>query len=200
MLYKTAFRYRQRQERVHKDWYGVRHHFTKLGVRVTQRSYLSAESCKSAHAKTPRQSNNVIDPFTNIAFPGNIIPASRINPVAKAILPFYPDINFGATDRRSNSNFRRNVDKVHEWIQEADGRVASQVFTPHTVGDDGVTMSLWRNDAAMNERMYRPGLHRSLVERHMRERMADRTSFTRFRVLATRGQWGGRDPWVAARG
>jgi hypothetical protein len=83
-------------------------------------------------------------------------------------------------------DFRRNVDKVHEWIQEADGRVASQVFTPHTVGDDGVTMSLWRNDAAMNERMYRPGLHRSLVERHMRERMADRTSFTRFRVLATR--------------
>ena len=97
-------------------------------------------------------------------------------------------------------DFRRNVDKVHEWLQSAEGRVASQVFTPYTVGDDGVTMSLWRHDAVMNQTMYRPGLHRSLIERHMREKMADRTSFTRFRVLATRGQWGGRDPLSAARG
>lgn len=56
-----------------------------------------------------REGVNILDPFTGTAFPGNIIPASRINPVAKAILPFYPDINFGATDRRSNGNYRNNV-------------------------------------------------------------------------------------------
>jgi len=39
-------------------------------------------------------------------------------------------------------DFRVHVDKVHAWLKSADGRVASQVFTPHTVGDDGVTMSL----------------------------------------------------------
>jgi hypothetical protein len=42
-------------------------------------------------------------------------------------------------------DFRVHVDKVHAWLQSVDGRVASQVFTPHTVGDDGVTMSLWRS-------------------------------------------------------
>jgi hypothetical protein len=88
-------------------------------------------------------------------------------------------------------DFRVNVDKVHEWLQSAEGRIASQVFTPHTVGDDGVTMSLWRSDSAMIDTMYRPGLHRNLVERHRRENLADRTSFTRFRVLQTRGEWNG---------
>jgi hypothetical protein len=97
-------------------------------------------------------------------------------------------------------DFRVNVDKVHDWLQSVEGRVASRVFTPHTVGDDGVTMSLWRSDSVMIDAMYRPGLHRSVVDRHKREKMADRTSFTRLRVLATRGQWGGLDPLEAARG
>ena len=57
-----------------------------------------------------REGVAVQDPFTNVPFPGAVIPASRVNPVAKAIIPFYPDINFGSTDRRSNSNFRKNVD------------------------------------------------------------------------------------------
>lgn len=97
-------------------------------------------------------------------------------------------------------DFRVHVDKVHEWLQSADGRVASQVFTPHTVGDDGVTMSLWRSDSAMIDTMYRPGVHRTQVERHRRENLADRTSFTRFRVLETFGQWNGSDPFELARG
>ena len=97
-------------------------------------------------------------------------------------------------------DFRVHVDKVHEWLQSAEGRVASQVFTPHIVGDDGVTMSLWRNDSAMIDTMYRPGFHRTQVERHRRENLADRTSFTRFRVLETRGRWNGSDPFERARG
>jgi hypothetical protein len=56
-----------------------------------------------------REGSNIRDPFTGSPFPGNVIPASRINPVSRAILPFYPDINFGSTDRRSNSNYRNNV-------------------------------------------------------------------------------------------
>jgi hypothetical protein len=56
-----------------------------------------------------REPSTIRDPFTGSPFPGNIIPPSRINPVARAILPFYPEINFGATDRRSNGNYRNNV-------------------------------------------------------------------------------------------
>lgn len=97
-------------------------------------------------------------------------------------------------------DFRVHVDRVHEWLQSAEGRMASQVFTPHTVGDDGVTMSLWRSDAAMTDTMYRPGFHRTQIERHRRENLADRTSFTRFRVLQTRGRWNGSDPFELARG
>lgn len=56
-----------------------------------------------------REGVTIRDPFTSTPFPGNVIPAARINAVSRAILPFYPDINFGPTDRRSNSNYRANV-------------------------------------------------------------------------------------------
>jgi hypothetical protein len=46
-------------------------------------------------------------------------------------------------------DFRRNVDVTNEWMRKAEGCLASQVFTPHTVGDDGFTMSIWRDDASM---------------------------------------------------
>jgi hypothetical protein len=96
-------------------------------------------------------------------------------------------------------HFRVHVDRIHDWLKTADGRVASQVFTPHTVGDDGVTMSIWRSDSVMVDTMYRPGIHRTQLDRHKRENLADRTSFTRFRVLRTSGQWGGTDPVEVAR-
>jgi hypothetical protein len=56
-----------------------------------------------------REGVTIRDPFTRTPFPGNIIPGSRINAVSRAILPFYPDINFGDTTRRSNGNYRNNV-------------------------------------------------------------------------------------------
>jgi len=92
-------------------------------------------------------------------------------------------------------DFRVHVDKVHAWLKSADGRVASQVFTPHTVGDDGVTMSLWRSDAVMLSATYRPGTHREQIDRHKRDVIVDCTSFTRLRVLQTRGRWVGWIRW-----
>ena len=55
-----------------------------------------------------REGVNIRDPLTGQPFPNNVIPASRINPVARAILPFYPDPNTGPTDRRSVANYRDN--------------------------------------------------------------------------------------------
>ena len=49
-----------------------------------------------------REGVTIRDPFTNTPFPGNVLPPSRINAVTKQLLSFYPEINFGATDRRSN--------------------------------------------------------------------------------------------------
>ena len=91
-------------------------------------------------------------------------------------------------------DFRVHVDKVRDWLKAVEGCVASQVFAPYTIGDDGVTMSVWRSDAVMIGSMYKPGTHRTQIDRYKSEKTADRTSFTRFRVLRTSGRWGGVDP------
>ncbi len=56
-----------------------------------------------------REGVNIRDPFTATPFPGNVIPASRINPVATKLLTLYPSINTGSPDRRTLNNFRVNV-------------------------------------------------------------------------------------------
>jgi hypothetical protein len=91
-------------------------------------------------------------------------------------------------------DFRRNVDRARDQAAASEGNLAHRVFAPHTQGDDGITMTLWRNEAAMMQFAYRAGLHRTLLERHKAEPMADRSSFTRFRILRTAGRWEGRDP------
>jgi hypothetical protein len=91
-------------------------------------------------------------------------------------------------------DFRRTVDMTNAWIAQADGCLASQVFTPHTVGDDGFTMSIWRDDASMLKGAYHPGAHRSQLDRHKKENLFDRSSFTRLRVIEASGHWNGRDP------
>jgi len=95
-------------------------------------------------------------------------------------------------------DFRRNVDQVREAVSAAEGNLARQVFTPHTRGDDGVTMTVWRDDASMSAFAYRPGEHRERIERYKREQTCDRTSFTRLRPVRTSGNWEGRDPVEAA--
>ncbi len=50
----------------------------------------------------------VRDPLTGQAFANNQIPAGRINSVAAKILAFYPQPNFGRTDRQTTNNFREN--------------------------------------------------------------------------------------------
>jgi hypothetical protein len=50
----------------------------------------------------------VRDPLTGQPFGGNAIPASRVNAIAKAILPFYPDPNNGPRDRFTAANFIEN--------------------------------------------------------------------------------------------
>ena len=97
-------------------------------------------------------------------------------------------------------DFRRNVDQVRQAVSQAEGNVARQVFAPHTVGDDGVTITIWQSDAAMSAFAYRPGEHRDRIDRYKREQTADRTSFTRLRAVRTSGTWDGRDPVVAAAG
>ena len=85
-------------------------HFTWESLRFPRQSTIQ-NTVPTAFVKNgdfSREGVNVRDPFTGNPFPGNVIPAARINPVAKAILPFYPDPNTGQPDKRSAANFREN--------------------------------------------------------------------------------------------
>lgn len=91
-------------------------------------------------------------------------------------------------------DFRREVDRMRPVISASAGSLAHQVFAPLDAEDDGVTMSLWRDDQAMFAFAYKPGAHRVQVDRQKSHQTVDRSSFTRFRLLKTAGTWDGADP------
>jgi hypothetical protein len=62
------------------------------------------------------------------------------------------------------------------------------VFQTGSVGTDGMTFTLWENDAAMAEAAYRPGIHRTQLERYKMEQTADHSSFTRERIPLSSGR------------
>ena len=77
--------------------------------------------------------NTLRDPAaSNAPFPNNTIPTSRFNAAARAVLPFYPNPNFGNLDRVVAVNF---VDNRIADIRsnQFDLRVDQQFGTSHTV-------------------------------------------------------------------
>lgn len=94
-------------------------------------------------------------------------------------------------------DFRRGVEAMRETVAAADGSLAHQVFVAQD-SYDGVTMSLWSDEKSMFSFAYKPGPHRVQVDRQNSEQTVDRSSFTRFRVVASAGHWGGVDPLSGA--
>jgi hypothetical protein len=133
--------------------------------------------------------------------PGQIFEIESRDPGGPLFVMTTAGFHLGPTlDMARVIDFRVHVDQVHDWLKTVEGWVASQVFTPHTVGDDGVTMSVWRSDTVMVQSMYKPGTHRTQIDRYKSDKTADRTSFTRFRVVRTLGRWAGTDPMELAGG
>jgi len=64
-------------------------------------------------------------------------------------------------------------------------------------GRDGLTLSIWRDMPGMMASAYRTGTHARVMAEHKAVPKADRTSFTRLRVLASSGSWDG-DPLAGA--
>jgi hypothetical protein len=81
-------------------------------------------------------------------------------------------------------------------MKELEGCLFSRPFTPYTVGFDGFTVSVWRSDENMLDASYRAGPHRGYMDSHKESSDFDRSSFTRFRVLDSSGNWSGLDPLV----
>ena len=75
-------------------------------------------------------------------------------------------------------------------------RSQQSFFFPGVLECDPVTLTFWRDEASIRAFAYGQGSHRRQLDRHRTEGLADRTSFTRFRVLSSAGTWHGEDPAV----
>jgi Carboxypeptidase regulatory-like domain len=66
----------------------------------------------------------IYDPQTNQPFPGNQIPASRINAVSQTLQTrFYPLPNFGSSSVLQSQNFRENVTRPFDPTENLTGRI-----------------------------------------------------------------------------
>ena len=81
------------------------------------------------------------------------------------------------------------------WSAPLDGMTSHQAFVfPGVITHDGITFTTWRDEAAAIAFAYRPGTHKTAMDRHRALETADRLSFTRLRPIATHGTWFGVDP------
>jgi hypothetical protein len=81
------------------------------------------------------------------------------------------------------------------WSEQVDGMTSHQTFVfPGMLAHDGITFTTWRDEAAAVAFAYRPGAHKTEMDRFRLDETADRTSFTRLRSIETHGTWYGADP------
>ncbi|MBM3763637.1 MAG: hypothetical protein FJW36_25825 [Acidobacteria bacterium] len=62
------------------------------------------------------------------------------------------------------------------------------------IATDPVTVTFWKNDAAVRQFAYGPAVHKMQMDQFRAEDTADRRSFTRLKVLSSEGSWYGGDP------
>ncbi len=139
---------------------------------------------------------NFLDPDR----PGTMFQAESDDPGGPLVVITTAGFDLGPQfDVERAKDFRLNVDRVRALLGHTDGLIAVHVFKPLERATDGATMTVWRDEAAAAKFAYRPGFHRSQIDRYKAEHTADRTSFTRLRALRTAGRWEGRDPIEDAR-
>ena len=73
-------------------------------------------------------------------------------------------------------------------------RTQHSAFFPGVLDVDPLTVSFWRDEASIRAFAYGHGPHRRQLDRLRAENLADRTSFTRCRVLHSTGTWQGANP------
>jgi hypothetical protein len=91
--------------------------------------------------------------------------------------------------------FIYEVDRVQDYYGTLPGNVRRAVFSGATVdGVEGMTVTLWRDDTSMLEAAYGDGHHKDQIAYQRTVGHFDYSSFTRARILASTGTWGGTDP------
>jgi len=92
------------------------------------------------------------------------------------------DFGLGVLDIRNNMTAVEGLHSQHSFNFTADLTI------------DAVTLTYWHDDASMRAFAYRPGRHKTQLDKYREFDTADRTSFTRLRVIESRGSVNGSDP------
>lgn len=91
------------------------------------------------------------------------------------------------------SRFAVKVSEAIEFLGEQPGNIRRAVFNGGFDGLEGFTLTLWESDDAMLRAAYHSGHHRTLMDESRDGSTFDRSSFTRLRIVDSRGSWSG-DP------
>jgi hypothetical protein len=103
--------------------------------------------------------------------------------------------NPGPGDLPRMKKFVHEVRQILSYYSTLSENVRNAVFSGARVdGGDGVTTTLWKSDEAMMAAAYKTGHHRAQIDYHRDAALFDRSSFTRARIVASRGTWDGTDP------
>lgn len=123
----------------------------------------------------------------------NVAPADPKGPLVIMTTAGYTDP--GPDDVERMKEFNVGIDKVLEFYGTLPGNLRHALFSGGAVdGREGCTMTLWRDDKAMMGAAYKSGTHKEQLDRHNASALFDRSSFTRGRVVASKGAWGGANP------
>lgn len=93
--------------------------------------------------------------------------------------------------------FNAGIDGVLEYYGTLEGNLRRALFAGAAVDQhDGMTMTLWKDEASMLAAAYGSGQHRDQLDSHRSEPMFDRSSFTRTKIIKSMGTWDGSNPVV----
>jgi hypothetical protein len=103
--------------------------------------------------------------------------------------------NPGPNDEDRMLNFFREVERVVEFYATLPGNLRRAVFSGNGVDrHSGMTVSIWTDDKAMMTAAYRPGHHKAQMDYQREVGHFDYSSFSRARILKSKGSWDGADP------
>ncbi len=184
--------------------------FLLLGLHATEagaRAFVAARPSVAPWWDGARETwASVLQPFRHHGTANHLdraAPGPLFDAPAEAVAPPGPMVSITsagwdlgpALDMERVRTFSLGVGAVRAGMTSVPGLHAQQsFFFPGVIEFDPVTVTLWRDFDAMRQFAYGPGTHRLQLDRHRRAPNADRSSFTRCRVVESAGTWYGRRP------
>lgn len=138
--------------------------------------------------------------YLNRMQPGALFDARAFSAAPSADVPFVSITTSGwrispELDMNRVREFSTGVLAVRASMTAMSGLHSQQsFFFPRGLEHDPMTITFWRNQAALIEFAYGPGGHRLQMERQQERGLADRTSFTRCVAESKQGTWYGACP------